>query len=322
MGNKHFGSVCSVSSVARFQPFGIQPNNTLKEHAKVEMSAEDKQRTIRNLVIFAIVSLGCGFVGMALDRVSPPEDPMQGLGVLTWLVSPLAAHLILRAVGGDGWKDFGILPHLQSGWVWYLVALVLAPLATLITLALGAAAGAVSFSGFSERGYSAFLTQVGGVFVAVMVKNIFEEFAWRGYLTPRFAALGLHPIANSIFTGFIWAGWHVPYYLYFLDRAELQAHTSLSVPAFIFMAFLVLPFHAFAYGELRLVSKTVWTAWLLHNVSNAISLPLLSSAFVVLAGGYRGVFLSPGTEGMLYSLLIGLVGYGLYRFRISKRAQE
>jgi hypothetical protein len=252
---------------------------------------------------------------MALDGLSPPQNPMEGLGILVWLVSPLAAHLILRAVAGDGWKDFGIRPNLKSGWVWYMVALLLAPLATLMTLALGAVAGAVSFSGFAEQGYGAFLPQVGGVFVAVMVKNVFEEFAWRGYLTPRFEALGLHPIANSIFTGFIWAGWHVPYYLYFLDRAELQANTSLSVSAFISMSFLVLPFHAFAYGELRLASKTVWTAWLLHNVSNAISLPLLSSAFVVLAGGYADVFLSPGTAGILYSLLIGLAGYGFYRYR-------
>lgn len=286
------------------------------------MSAKEQQRTIRNLVIFAIVSLGGGFVGMALDRVSPPENPMQGLGVLVWLVSPLAAHLILRAVGGDGWKDFGILPNLPSGWVWYLVALLIAPLATLITLALGAVAGVVSLAGFSEQGYGAYLPLVGGVFVAAMVKNIFEECAWRGYLTPRLEALGLHPITNSIFTGFIWAGWHIPYYLYFLDRAELQANTSLNVPAFIFMSFLVLPFHAFAYGELRLVSKTVWTAWLLHNVSNAISLPLIASAFVVLAGGYTDVFLSPGTAGMFYSILIGLVGYGFYRFRMSKRTQE
>lgn len=111
-------------------------------------------------------------------------------------------------------------------------------------------------------------------------------------------------------------------YLYFLDRAELQAHTSLSVPAFIFLSFLVLPFHALAYGELRLVSKTVWTAWLLHTVSNAISLPLLASAFVVLAGGYTDIFLSPGTAGLLYSLLIGLVGYGFYRYRSANSLRD
>jgi hypothetical protein len=109
--------------------------------------------------------------------------------------------------------------------------------------------------------------------------------------------------------------------LYFLNRAELQAHTSLSVPAFILLAFFVLPFQALAYGELRLVSKTVWTTWLLHNIANAISLPLLSYAYVTVARGTSGVILSPGSAGILYSLLMGVVGYILYRYRMSRNIE-
>ena len=71
----------------------------------------------------------------------------------------------------------------------------------------------------------------------------------------------------------------------------------------------------------RLVSKTVWTTWLLHNVANAISLPLLANGFVSLIGGSAGVLLSPGTEGVLYALLMGLVGFGLYRYRMGKLTQ-
>ena len=287
----------------------------------MELSTQERRRTIRNLVIFTVVALGCGFVGFALDRLSPPQDSMQGLGALIWLVSPLAANLILRLVGGDGWKDFGIRPNLRSGWMWYPVALLIAPLVTLAALLLGAVLGAVSLSGFSEQGFGAFLPLAGAVFVGVLVKNIFEEFAWRGYLTPRFAALKLHPFANAILTGFIWAGWHIPYYLYFLSRLELQSYTKLGAPTLILLAFLVLPFQALAYGELRLVSKTVWTTWLLHNVANAISLPLLANGFVSLRGGSAGVLLSPGTEGVLYALLMGLVGFGLYRYRMGKLVQ-
>ena len=94
----------------------------------MEISAKERKRAIRNLVIFSVVALSCGFVGITLDRLSPPQDPMQGLGALVWLVSPLAANLLLRLVGGDGWKDFGLRPNLRSGWVWYLVALLIAPL--------------------------------------------------------------------------------------------------------------------------------------------------------------------------------------------------
>jgi hypothetical protein len=284
----------------------------------MELTANDRRRAIRNIIIFAIVALNCGFVGIALDRLSPPQDPMQGLGALVWLVSPLAANLLLRLVGRDGWKDFGIRPNLRSGWAWYPVALFLAPLVTIVLLALGAVFGAVSLSGFADKGMDTYLPLVGTLFIGVMVKNFFEEFAWRGYLTPRFEALKLHPFANALFTGFIWAGWHVPYYLYFLNRLELQAQTTLGVPAFILLAFFALPFQALAYGELRMVSKTVWTTWLLHNVANAISLPLLSYAFITQAGGLTGALFSPSSAGILYSLLMGLVGYALYRYRTGK----
>jgi hypothetical protein len=102
----------------------------------------------------------------------------------------------------------------------------------------------------------------------------------------------------------------------------LQAHTPLSVPAFILLAMVILPFHAFAYGELRLVSTSTWTAWLLHNFANAVSLTLLSTGFVTLSRDFAGVLLSPGTEGVLHALLMGAIGLLLYRYRTSRRPQQ
>jgi len=144
--------------------------------------------------------------------------------------------------------------------------------------------------------------------------------AWREYLTPRIAALRLHPMLNAILTGLIWASWHVPYYLYFLELAVLQAHTPLSVAPFILLAFVILPFHAFAYGELRQVSRTVWTTRLLHKMVDAISLAMLSNGFVIVRGEMWGMLLSPGTEGILVALAMGLSGYVLERSRTARRA--
>ena len=273
------------------------------------------KKPIRNLFIFAVVTLGCGFLGMFLDRLVAPEDPMQGLGVLLWLVAPLAANVLLRAFGKDGWKDFGLRPHFKDSWIWYLVALLVAPLVVAVTLGLGKLSGAVSLAGFAELGFVSLPPLIAAAFGGAVVKNIFEEFAWRGYLTPRFEALKMHPFLNSLLTGLIWAGWHIPYYLYYLDRGQLRAHTSLTLPVFIAVAFLVLPFHALAYGELRLLSKSVWPVWLLHTVANAITLPLLSAGFVTLGTGFAGTLLSPGTEGIIHSLLMGMAGLGLYFYR-------
>jgi membrane protease YdiL (CAAX protease family) len=160
-------------------------------------------RQIRNLVIFSIISIGAGFIGIGIDRLSPPSDPMQGLGVLIWLASPLAINLILRAFGGDKWADLGLRPYFKQSWGWYLIALAIPVIVTGATLAIGAVFGKNSLYNFSRMGFSAFLPFFLAGILGAMMKNFFEEFAWRGYLTPRLEAIGAHPFINSILTGFV-----------------------------------------------------------------------------------------------------------------------
>lgn len=272
-------------------------------------------KAVRNLVIFTLVAIGGGFSGILIDRLAPPPNPMQGLGILIWLVSPFIANLLLRGFGGDGWKDFGLRPKLMSSWKWYLVALIVPLFVTLFSLILGSAFGAVSVSNPTGPGINALILTIGAAFGANAIKNVFEEFSWRGYLTPRFEAIGLHPFSNALFTGLIWAGWHIPYYLYFLDRKTMQEYTWLSVPALILLAFLVLPLQALAYGELRLLSGSVWSAWLMHSTANALGLSLILSGSISVLNNPLGILLTPGTEGIVYSLLMGMIGILLFRQR-------
>ena len=277
-------------------------------------------KTIRNLIIFAAATPLGGFIGIALDRANPPADPMQGLGALVWLITPLVTHLLLRAFGGDGWQDLGLRPHLRSSWRWYLVALFIFPVAAFVTMGVGVLFGAISLEGLATQGFRAFLSFLGINFAAAMVKNIFEEFAWRGYLTPRLASLKLHPAGQYIITGFIWASWHIPYYLYFLNQETLKEFTTLSLGAFILLSFVLLPLHAVTYGELRRLSGSVWPAWLLHNVANALTFTLITNQFIELEDG-RSTLFSPGTEGILSTILFALLGVGLYQYRM-KRSQR
>lgn len=274
-------------------------------------------KPIRNLIIFAFATLSGGFVGQAINQVIPSPDPAQSLGTLLWLITPLLTVILLRTFGGDGWKDFGLGLHLKENWAWYIAALLIIPITTVIMIAVGYIISAISLTGFAAQGFGAFLSIMGTTFAASLIKNIFEEFAWRGYLTPRLEAIHLHPLANHTLTGFIWAGWHIPYWLYFLDRTTLQKHTTFDLVTLISLALITLPFHAITFGELRLISKSVWPAWLMHNVANAISLTLLSNGFVKLNGGLGSLF-SPGTEGLVHAALLGLVGIGLYHYRTKK----
>ena len=47
------------------------------------------------------------------------------------------------------------------------------------------------------------------------IKNIFEEFSWRGYLTPKLIELKLNDWFIYIISGLVWALWHAAYYLVF-----------------------------------------------------------------------------------------------------------
>ena len=275
------------------------------------------RNTVRNILIFTLVAWGGGFLGIALDRLDPPADPMQGVGALLWLLSPVIANLLLRLFGGDGWRDLGLRPQFKASWGWYVGALLIVLVVMLVPLVLGQTVGVIVLAGFRTKGVSALLALVGTGFAGAMVKNIFEELAWRGYLTPRFAALHLHPFLSALLTGIIWAGWHIPYYLYFFDANLLRQYTPLPLPLFILSAFLLLPFHALAYAELRLLSKSIWPGWLLHNVANAITFALISGGFISLTRNLSAVFWSPGTDGVLHALLMGLIGLALYQYRKS-----
>jgi membrane protease YdiL (CAAX protease family) len=276
-----------------------------------QSTTQTRFQIIRNITVFTAAALGGGYLGVLLDQTLPSPDPTQRLGALLWLVTPLLTVVLLRAFGGDGWNDFGLWPRLRFGWQWYLLAAAVIPLVTVTTLLVGFGVGGLTWIGLEV---SALLRVIGTGLAAVLVKNIFEEFAWRGYLVPRFAALELHPLLNHVLTGLIWAAWHIPYLLFFLRPADLEPFTNLSTPAFIALAFLLLPAQSVFYGELRLLSNSVWTAWWLHTLANALALPLVAYGFRAVHTQWIDI-LSPGTNGIIYSGLLLLIGLGLYRYR-------
>ncbi len=280
-------------------------------------------KTVRNILIMTIFSVGGGWLGIWLNRVTGnTQPPMQSLGVLVWLVSPALSGILLRAFGGDGWQDAGFKLNLISGWKWYLVALLVYPLVALLVFGVGAITGAVSAEGFAAQGWGAFASIVGVGIAGSLMKNIFEEFAWRGYLTPRLEAAKVPALLNHLIVGVIWWSWHLPYYYYFLDRAELAPYlTAINLTTFLLLAFIVQFPTAILFGELRLLSGSVWPVYLLHNMINGISLPLIAYGFIE-RQGLAGVLLSPTNESLLAALLLGAVGLLLYNYRIQKKGKK
>ena len=277
-------------------------------------------KIIRNIIIVALFTIGGGWLGIWLNGVTGnTQPPMQSLGALVWLTTPALSGILLRAFGGDGWKDSGFGLNLLSGWKWYLVALLVYPLAALLTFGLGALLGIVSADGFAAQGFNAYLSVAGTMFIGSLMKNIFEEFAWRGYLTPRLEAANIHPLLNHLIVGILWWSWHLPYYYYFLDRNVLTSSITTSIPVFLVIGLLVLFPTAILFGELRLLSKSVWPVFVLHNVINALSMPLLINGFIKVDGPLAAVF-TPTNEGIITSILFGAVGLALYQYRMKHQS--
>jgi membrane protease YdiL (CAAX protease family) len=274
-------------------------------------------KTFRNILIVALFALGGGWLGIWLNNITgSTQPPMQSLGVLVWLTTPALAGIFLRAFGGDGWKDAGFGLNLASGWKWYLVGILVYPLAALMTFGVGALLGIVQPDGFASQGFGAYLGVAGTMFVGSLMKTIFEEFAWRGYLTPRLDVAKVHPILNHFIVSVIWMSWHLPYYYYYLDRATLNSTLTTSIPAFLLIGYLVMFPTAILFGELRLLSKSVWPVFILHNVINALSMPLLINGFIKVNGPLSFVF-TPTNEGIIVSILFGVAGLMLYQYRMN-----
>jgi len=275
-------------------------------------------KNIRNILIVALFTVGGGWLGIWLNQVTGnTQPPMQSLGVLVWLTTPALAGILLRAFGGDGWKDAGFGLALPSGWIWYLVSILVYPLAALLTFGLGALLGVVHADGFAAQGFGAYLSAAGVMLGGSLMKNIFEEFAWRGYLTPRLDAARVPPMLNHLIVSLLWMTWHLPYYFYYLNRHTLNSALTTSLPVFLLMGYLVMFPTAVLFGELRLISKSIWPVFILHNVINALSMPLLINGFIKVDGPL-GTILTPTNEGLFVSLLFGLAGWMLYQRRMKK----
>lgn len=278
-------------------------------------AAAVRSRSLRHLAIFAVASVGAGWLGMALDRLLEQAHG-EGPGMLLWLALPALTGLALRGLGGDGWQDAGFKPAFRAHLGGYHLALVLYPACIAVVLGIGLALGWVAL-GAGSGGLS-LLTVVAAALLPNLVKNLFEEFAWRGYLTPRLHALGVPALRGHALVALVWFAWHLPYYLFFLDGTMLQRYTSLGLAPFLVLGFIGMLPASVVYGELRLATGSVWPGVLLHTISNALVPAIVLEGFVRVSP-QGSAWVAPGGESLGIALLFAGVGMLMLRRRRATR---
>jgi membrane protease YdiL (CAAX protease family) len=212
----------------------------------------------RNIAIFTILVLGIGtFAGVS-------SQALDGLGGLLFILSPLLVTLGLRSFS-DGWSDVGLALKLRHNWPTIITALILFPLVFCVTLGTGHLIGAVHFqSGWG----STILTGVIMSAPAVIVFVFSEEFAWRGYLEPKLAALGVPGLKRHLIVAFVWGLWHIGYIFSQPEFSQIPIRVFLP----LFLASMI-PM-AVIYGVWRSRSGSMWPAFVAHGCANMLIWPL------------------------------------------------
>jgi hypothetical protein len=268
------------------------------------------KQTVRNLILFTVIVVMCGWIGMLIDNFVPEQPEGESLGMGIWLVLPLLSVIVLRTFAGDGWKDAGLRPRLKKNAVWYVVSFFIFPAVTAITLVIGNVVGWIDLSHFS---INAFVPVFFGLMLYGFIKNIFEESVWRGYLTAKLLKLNLSDLSLYLIVGLIWSVWHMPYYLGFLPDETITAVLPVSPMVFFFVATVVTLAWTVMFVELYRLTNSIWPVVLLHAVEDSLINPLVIDGHINIASGME-IFISP-IFGIIPTALYLLIGLWLRRIR-------
>ena len=93
--------------------------------------------------------------------------------------------------------------------------------------------------------------------IRAMATTLGEEVGWRGFFIYELRKV-LSFTGVSVFSGFIWAGWHWPLLVYYSNNILLEFITFFIV--IISMSF-IMTYYTFK-------SKSIWPAVIFHAVSN------------------------------------------------------
>lgn len=264
-----------------------------------------KRSTKASLIIFIIIALASGWLGVLLDLVIKNNEQGNSLGMLLWLVLPLLTSIILRWINRDG-KGMGIRLNLSRNLRWYFVALIVYPLITMITLVLGVLWGSTTI----KLELNIILPLVGAALVTSFIKNIFEEFAWRGYLTPKLIELKVNDWLIYIISGLVWALWHAPYYFFFLPNHYFETLSRMDT---LLIGCVLMVIWNVMFVEIYRITKSVWPTVLMHAVEDAVPTLLTTGGFIIFTK-YE-LWLNPIT-GIIATILFLAIGLVLRRVRM------
>jgi membrane protease YdiL (CAAX protease family) len=272
---------------------------------------QSNKHILRNLTIFTILVIASGWFGRRLDTLMGSTSS-EGIGMLIWITAPLVISFLLRAFAGDGWKDLGIRPALKGNGLWYAVSILVYPICATLILVIGLALGVISFSSSGTGGM--FVQAFALLLVPQLLTNIFEESGFRGYLAPKMYTLPLNIFVAHVLMGLIWGLWHLPY------LPAITPYTTESLTTLLPRFFLGTIAASIVYGEIRILTNSVWPAVLMQTAGGAFIGALMLDDLITISSG--AWLFTPVLEGGLMIILFTLIGVGIYLWRTRGMATD
>jgi len=270
------------------------------------------KKTLRNVILFSLVAISCGWIGVGVNQLLGEPSNLESLGSGIFIASPIVCMILLRLLGGDGWKDFPLKPRFKQNTRWYIFAIAVYPVVIGITLFVGKLLGWVDVSKFS---IAAYLPVFATAFLPVFIKNILEETAFRGYLTVKMEQLTKNEWVIYVVVAFVCQIWHLPYNLIFLDDAYQATFFPYSKVLFVLVSFVVITVWTIMYTEIFFLSRSLLLVVLMHSMKDALN-PLISEGFTVISPD-KTLLLSP-LFGLIPTLIYLAIGLYLRKIRKSK----
>ena len=264
---------------------------------------------LTRLVVFSVVVLGSGWIGLLVDDALGAAHSMKGQGSLVWIMTPLLVGAVLALSDPSLRRSYAVswLPGRLRA---YGVAIGVFPLSFVVAIAVGWAAGVLS-----PGGLGAFGSAVAVNVLPTVLKNIAEEGAWRGYLTPGLLRRRLPDPAVWLVVGVVWGAWHLPYYLWFLDESLIRSVYDVPPIIFALIAVPVTICWVPLFTELRILSGSIWPGLIAHSIANLSQIPLTLGGLPIKPGW--GLLVSP-MVGFIPNAIVLAAGLGLWARRTGR----
>lgn len=288
--------------------------------------SQNHKKVLRAVVIFTLVAVFCWWIGVLIDQAFPNlssttlgangEKETPGMGI--FIVAPLLTVILLLLTRQIAWRDLLFVPHFRGVGRWYILAFFIYPIVTCITLLLFHNFWILTVKDwYFPWLLSIFITG----FFTLLIKNIFEESVWRGFLTTHIHKLFPKNILwVYVIVGIIWSLWHLPYYFVFLP--DLVIHDFIPYGRWA-LAIISIPLTicwSIMYTELLFLSRSIWPLVLMHTVEDGLVNPIILNWFIDISKEW--IWLVHPIYGFFPNMLFLLFGLWLMRKRKHKEALE